>query len=90
MATLVVLHRVRDYTAWRQGYDSAESVRKNGGVIADSVYQSKGDPNTVLVLHQFATMAAAEAFVASPELRDAMQQFGVEGAPQIEYFEEMK
>ena len=90
MATLVVLHRVRDYRAWRQAYEEFEPVQKAGGVIAESVYQAKDDPNNVLVLHSFDTMAAAEAFVAKPELRDAMQKAGVEGEPRIEFFEEAK
>lgn len=90
MATIVILHRVRDYGAWRQMYDEFEPVQKAGGVIAESVYQAKDDPNNVLVLHSFDTMAAAEAFVAKPELRDAMQKAGVEGAPRIEFFEEAK
>jgi hypothetical protein len=42
----------------------------------------------VLVLHSFDSMAAAEAFVASPELREAMQKAGVEGMPRIDFFEE--
>jgi quinol monooxygenase YgiN len=88
MAMIVVLHRVKDYRAWRQVYDEFEPVQKAGGVIAESVYQAKDDPNNVLVLHSFATMAAAEAFVAKPELREAMQKGGVEGMPRIEFFEE--
>ena len=88
MATTVVLHHVKDYQAWRQVYDSVANIQKAGGVIAESVYQGKGDPNTVLVLHRFATMDAAETFFANPELREAMQRGGVEGAPRIEFFEE--
>jgi hypothetical protein len=48
----------------------------SGGVIAESVCRAKDDPDNVLVLHSFETMAAAEAFFASPELRDAMQKAG--------------
>src|SRR5207245_8694700 len=88
MATIVILHRVRDYGAWRQMYDEFEPVQKAGGVIAESVYQAKDDPNNVLVLHSFDTMAAAEAFVAKPERRDGMQKAGVEGARRIGVFEE--
>jgi hypothetical protein len=52
MAMMVVLHRVKDYRAWRQVYDEFEPVQKAGGVIAESVYQAKDDPNNVLVLHR--------------------------------------
>ena len=88
MATTVVLHHVKDYQAWRQVYDSIATIQKASGVVAESVYQGKGDPNNVLVLHRFATMDAAETFFANPELREAMQRGGVEGAPRIEFFEE--
>ena len=88
MAMIVVLHRVRDYEAWRRVYDEAEPLQKAGGVTAESVYRAKDDPNNVLVLHSFGTMAEADAFVASPELREAMQRGGVDGAPRIEFFEE--
>jgi quinol monooxygenase YgiN len=90
MALSVVVHRVKDYRAWRQVYDEVGPMQKAGGVIAESVYQAKDDPNTVLVLHSFESMAAAESYFASPELRDAMQKAGVEGAPRIELFEEAK
>jgi quinol monooxygenase YgiN len=88
MATSVVLHHVKDYQAWRAVYDAFEPVQKEGGVIAESVYQSKADPNNILVLHRFATMEAAEAFFSNAQLRDAMQRAGVEGQPRIEFFEE--
>ena len=88
MATSVVLHHVKDYQAWRKVYDSVAPLQKEGGVIAESVYQAKGDPNNVLVLHRFATIEAAEAFFANPLLRDALQQGGVEGQPRIEFYEE--
>lgn len=88
MVMTVVLHRVRDYRAWRAVYDRFEPEQKAGGVTAESVYRAKDDPNNILVLHSFDSMAAAEAFVASPVLREAMQQAGVEGMPRIEFFEE--
>jgi heme-degrading monooxygenase HmoA len=88
MAQLVVLHRVRDYQAWRRVYDAFKPQQQAGGVTAESVYRAKDDPNNVLVLHSFRTMAEAEAFVANPELREAMQRGGVEGEPRLEFFDE--
>ena len=90
MATTVVLHRVKDYQAWRKVYDEVGPLQREGGVIAESVYQAKGDPNNVLVLHRFSTMQAAEAFFANPQLLDALQQAGVEGHPRIEFYEEAR
>jgi hypothetical protein len=88
MATILVLHRVVDYPTWRKAYDSSEGLQKELGVIEETVFQTKGDSNNVLVLHRFATMPEAQAFVTNPKLRDAMTQGGVIGEPRIEFYEE--
>jgi hypothetical protein len=49
------------------------------GVTGDAVFQSVDDPNDVTVWHDFDTAAAARAFASSDELRNAMQQAGVQG-----------
>ena len=38
-------------------------------------------PHDSTVWHDFETAEAAQAFVSSPELRDAMQRAGVQGEP---------
>jgi hypothetical protein len=42
----------------------------------------------VLITHSFATAADAEKFLASPELRDGMQQGGVQGKPRVEIYQD--
>lgn len=86
--TAVIQHRVKDYDAWRQVYDGFADVQNAGGVTHESVHRAKDDPNSLLVIHGFAEVAEAEAFLASTELRDAMQRAGVEGQPRIEIYED--
>jgi hypothetical protein len=88
MALMTVLHRVSDYDAWRKVYDEVAPVQKAGGVTAESVYRAKDDPNNVLVMHHFSTMAEAEAFLENNEIREAMGRGGVEGVPRFELYEE--
>ena len=88
MALMVVLHRVKDYAAWRNVYDEVAPVQKAGGVTAERVYRAKDDPNNVLVMHHFATMPEAVAFMENSEIRDAMTRAGVEGAPRFEFYDE--
>lgn len=83
----VVLHRVADYDAWRQVYDSVADMQKEGGVTGESVHRMAGDPDNVLVIHRFDTLEAAQTFFANPELAEAMQKAGVQGQPRIEFFE---
>jgi heme-degrading monooxygenase HmoA len=83
MVRLFVRHNVDDYEAWRRVYDEFDAQRGPLGVKGDAVFRSLDDPNDVTVWHDFDSDDAARAFVASSELRDAMQQAGVRGEPQI-------
>lgn len=87
MAISLVLHRVDDYDAWRGVYDSVAALQAQGGVTAESVHRMAGDPDNVLVIHEFDSVAAAQAFFANPELLAAMRQGGVKGEPRIEFYE---
>jgi hypothetical protein len=83
MVRWFVRHRVRDYAAWREVYDSFADVQRRGGVRAEAVYQSADDPNDVLVTHDFDDVETARAFFANPDLKDAMMRAGVEGEPTL-------
>jgi len=87
MAISLVLHRVDDYDSWRETYDSVSDLQAAGGVIAESVHRMAGDPDNVLVIHEFDSIATAQAFFANPELLAAMRHGGVKGEPRIEFFE---
>ena len=91
MAVVFILHRVRDYDTWRRVYDSDKVAElwKKGGVTSQAVYRAEGDPNNVLVFHQFSTPDQAHAFMSNPELQQAMGEGGVEeGTLRAEFFEE--
>jgi hypothetical protein len=87
MAISLTLHRVADFAAWRQVYDSVSDLQKAGGVTAESVHRMAGDPDNVLVIHEFETLGQAQAFFEHTELVDAMQRAGVTGQPRIEFFD---
>ncbi len=88
MTVSFVLHRVPDYDAWRRVYDSVGEVQRQGGVTEESVYRAEGDPNNVLVMHEFGSAAEAHAFFENPELRQAMQDAGIDtGSLRLEFFD---
>jgi len=80
---MFVRHEVADYAAWRKSYDAFGATRKKLGVTAQAVFQSTENPNDLTATHDFASVEAAKAFAASPELKSAMDGAGVKGAPQI-------
>jgi len=83
MTTLFVRHQVADYAQWRQVYDGFAPTQQALGVQDQAVYQAIDDPNDITVRHEFATLEAAQAFGGSSELRSAMHDAGVEGAPTV-------
>ncbi len=89
MTVSFVLHRVADYDAWRRVYDSVAGLQARGGVTSAAVYRSEGDPDNVLVMHQFASAEEAHAFFENAELREAMGSGGVDPSSlRLEFFEE--
>ena len=76
-------HQVADYGIWRKAYNSFASTQKKLGVTYQAVYQAADDPNDVIVIHDFATVEKAKAFLASEDLKNAMQKAGVKGPPHI-------
>jgi len=88
MATIAVRHRVENYEAWRTAYDEHGSVRKSHGCTGDVVLRDEGDPNEVMVITQWPSLANAHAFASDPSLPEAMQKGGVAGPPRIEFYEE--
>jgi hypothetical protein len=83
MVRLFIRHNVADYQAWRQVYDDFDEQRRSMGVKDDAVYQSIDNPNDVTAWHDFETAEEAQAIVGSDDLKNAMQNAGVEGEPQI-------
>jgi hypothetical protein len=86
-ATLVVRHKVADYTAWRQVYDELEPVRLQYGCTAKRVLRLPENHNDLLITHDFPSAEQAGEFAQSAELKEGMQRAGVDGQPQIEIFD---
>ena len=83
MTTMFVRHKVSDYKTWRKAYDAFAPIQKAHSVQAAAVYQAADDPNDVTVTHEFPTLAAAQGFASSEDLKKAMHGAGVLGAPTI-------
>lgn len=83
MVRMFVRHQVSDYTAWKKGYDAFDQERGGLGVTDHAVYQALDDPNDVTIWHDFSNREAGESFASSPQLREAMQEAGVQGQPDI-------
>jgi heme-degrading monooxygenase HmoA len=88
MATMLIQHQVKDYAAWRKVFDSANDLRVSSGELASQIYRDATNPNRVTVLNTWDTLAKAQKFAHSPELKAAMEKAGVEGPPSIFFLNE--
>jgi heme-degrading monooxygenase HmoA len=87
----VIRHRVADFDAWKKTYDEFASFQAEHGVHAHQVLRSIENPKDVIVTHAFDSLEAARAFVAMPELKDAMGEAGVDAnSVEITYFDEVE
>ena len=82
---LTIHHKVKDYAAWRTGYDAHEKSRLSAGITNGRVFRSPEDPNDVVVLQDVADMAKARTWCGSEDLKAAMQKSGVIGSPSIRF-----
>ncbi|MCB2061218.1 MAG: hypothetical protein R3E09_00565 [Novosphingobium sp.] len=83
MFRLFVRHKVRDFAHWHQGYSNGDEFRAAHDVKAQGVHTHIDDPNDVTVWHDFESREKAEAFGALPELRQIMDELGVQGEPDV-------
>ena len=88
MASMMVQHKVKDFAVWKKVFDSVAGFRKSSGELHDQIYHDAADPNRLILIFKWDSLANAEKFAHSPELRAAMEKAGVDGPPNISFLNE--
>ena len=88
MTKVIVQHHVADYDRWYPVFTEHEDIRRQHGAMGHSVNREVADPNSVVIVNEFATLEGARAFSQDPSLPAAMQRGGVDGPPQVWMVEE--
>jgi quinol monooxygenase YgiN len=89
MTTMLVQQRVKDFAEWKKVYDSVVEMRKANGALTDTIFRDASDPNRLTVLFKWDSMANAQKYFQSPELKAAMEKAGVEGPPTVNFLNEV-
>jgi hypothetical protein len=82
---LTVHIKVKDYAAWRTGYDGREKSRLSAGITNGRVFRNAQDPNDVVILQDVADVARARAWMGSDDLKSEMQKSGVVGSANVRF-----
>lgn len=88
MSYLVVRHKVTDYDKWRQAYEDHGTAREAAGCQGTQVLRDASDPNEIIAIMEWDNNENAQKFASSPELRDAMQDAGVAGKPDVHFMDD--
>jgi heme-degrading monooxygenase HmoA len=83
MATMIVRHKVADFTNWKQIFDSMNDVRRSHGWISHEVLRDANDPNMVTIVNRAKTIDGITAYGQSQELKEGMRRAGVVSEPVI-------
>ena len=83
MVKVIVQHHVADYERWYPVYAEQGSVRRQHGCTGHTIFRDSADPNSLVVVNDFATLEGARAFSQDPSLPQVMQAAGVDSAPQV-------
>ncbi len=83
MARVIVQHDVADYDKWLPEFEAHETVRRQHGATGHSINRSTANPNSLIIVNEFATSDGAKAFMTDPSLPDVMARAGVQGHPQV-------
>jgi heme-degrading monooxygenase HmoA len=77
MPHILVHIKVRSFAQWKPAFDSHEATRKNIGSKGVQVFQSAEDPSEIFILFEWDSVDNAKKFLASDDLKKAMEQGGV-------------
>lgn len=88
MYVLAINQDVADYAAWKIVFDTFPPAK--GGAVFHRVNRMVDNDNNITVVAGFETTEAAQGFLKNPDLKAAMSEAGVQGAPRFELYEEVE
>ena len=88
MATMLIQIKVKDFAEWKKVFDSGNGLRKSNGELSHQIYQDASDPNKLTTIYKWDSLANAQKFSQSPELKAAMMEAGVQGPPNVSFLNE--
>ncbi len=77
---------LKDYAAWKPGFDANDSMRKAAGLEKLVIAQVQDKPNNIEVVLKADDVKKAKDFFSSPKLKEVMAKAGVIGKSEFSYF----
>jgi len=87
--SVLIVHDVDSYPTWKVVFDGAAEMRRAAGERRYRLLRRDDDPNCVVHLSEWSSLADARRFFESPELVDVRRRAGVH-APTFLYLDEIE
>ncbi|HEX5501298.1 MAG TPA: hypothetical protein VFW96_01665 [Thermomicrobiales bacterium] len=87
MAYGIYRFTMEDYDRWKSVFDEDAVNRQRATSRGGYVFRNRANTNELVVLLDYADVAAMETFNRSPELREAMGRSGIVGPPDIAFLD---
>jgi len=89
MNYVLIIHSVRDYTAWKKIFDAAGPMRKSAGEQSYYVLRDESDANRIVHFSRWDSLENARAFFESERLIEIRRQASVD-APEFIYLHNLE
>ena len=89
MASVLIIHEVADFAAWKQAFDAAAGLRRDAGEISFELLRFNDDANKVVHFSEWTSLASARAFFQSEEVAEIRRKAGVK-EPEFCYLERLE
>ncbi len=85
MSQILIRHKVNSYAEWKKAFDNFAGFRKSSGEKSYRIFHQADNPNDLTLIFEWESQSSAETFLASEELKSAMQEAGVAEAPNVQF-----
>lgn len=89
MPSVLIIHEVADYAAWKKIFDEAADIRKQAGEISYQLLNYPHDANNIVHFSKWTSLDNARQFFESPALIDIRKKAGVK-SPEFIYLNELE
>ena len=89
MPSVLIIHEVENYSAWKAVFDRAAGIRKAAGEISYRLLRYDTDANALVHFSEWTSLAEARRFFESEELVEIRKKAGVK-APNFIYLDEIE
>jgi hypothetical protein len=85
MVKMYVRHKVADFAKWKTVYDGHDATRKKFGVKKEEVFANLKNSKDILGVMEWENKEQAKNFIENSDIKEAMKEAGVIGAPEINF-----